>query len=313
MTIPAFYPIGTPGRPWGEAEVATWRSRQAVQRSYEADVLGRVDALRARLDVSEYGRLDVPPDSYPLFAIRSRSWRDELPCVLVTGGVHGYETSGVHGALQFVERHAASYDGRANLVVVPCVSPWAYERVHRWNAAALDPNRSFRRDSPVPESAALMRLVAPFRDRVLVHVDLHETTDSDESEFRPALAARDGAAYEPGEVPDGFYLVDDSEHPQPAFQQAIIAAVAKVTHIAPADAKGEIIGSPMVAPGVIEYALTRLGLCASITDAPYKTTTEVYPDSPRATPEQCNAAQATAVCSAIDFALAHHAGTPAAR
>ena len=135
-----------------------------------------------------------------------------------------------------------------NLLVAPCVSPWGYERIHRWNTDAIDPNRSFRDDSPAQESAALMRLVAPLRDRVLVHIDLHETTDSDESEFRPALAARDGKPFEPGEIPDGFYLVDDTEHPQPAFQQAIIAAVEKVTHIAPADANGEIIGSPVVAP-----------------------------------------------------------------
>ena len=304
-TSQSTYPIGTPGRPWGEAEVAAWQSRQRVQRSYRDDVLAAVDALRSRFDVIPYGQLDYPPDSYPLLAIRSRDWRDALPCVLVTGGVHGYETSGVHGALQFVDRHAADYAGRANLMVVPCVSPWGYERIHRWNMRALDPNRSFRDNSPAQESAALMRLVAPFRDRVLVHVDLHETTDTDESEFRPALAARDGVAYVPGEIPDGFYLVDDSEHPQPAFQQAIIDAVAKVTHIAPADARGEIIGSPVVGPGVIAYALKALGLCAGITDAPYKTTTEVYPDSPRATPEQCNAAQVAAVCAAIDYALQH--------
>jgi hypothetical protein len=110
-------------------------------------------------------------------------------------------------------------------------------------------------------------------------------------------------AHVPGEIPDGFYLVDDSAQPQPGFQQAVIAAVAKVTHIAPADSRGEIIGSTMVAPGVIEYAFTQLGLCASITNARFKTTTEVYPDSPRATPEQCNAAQVAAVCAAIDFAL----------
>jgi hypothetical protein len=61
----------------------------------------------------------------------------------------------------------------------------------------------------------------------------------------------------------------------------------------------------MVAPGVINYPLKQLGLCASITHAPYKTTTEVYPDSPRSTPEQCNAAQVAAVCAAIDFALSH--------
>jgi hypothetical protein len=46
-------------------------------------------------------------------------------------------------------------------------------------------------------------------------------------------------------------------------------------------------------------------LCAGITNAPYRTTTEVYPDSPRATPEQCNAAQVAAVRAAIDYALRH--------
>lgn len=303
-TPPAPYPIGTPGQPWGAAEVAVWLSRQIRQRSYETDVLSAIERLRARYEVVPYGCLDYPPDSYPLFALKNRDWRGELPCALVTGGVHGYETSGVHGALQFVERHAADYAGRINLLVAPCVSPWAYERIHRWNAQAVDPNRSFRDNSPAQESAALMRLVAPLRDRVLVHIDLHETTDSDESEFRPALAARDGVAYVPDEIPDGFYVVGDSENPQPEFQQAVIAAVANVTHIAPADRNGEIIGSPVMAPGVIHYAFKRLGLCAGITNAPYTTTTEVYPDSPRASPEQCNAAQVAAVRAAIDFALA---------
>jgi hypothetical protein len=79
----------------------------------------------------------------------------------------------------------------------------------------------------------------------------------------------------------------------------------KVTHNAQADARGENIGSPDVCPGVIAYALKSLGLCAGMTDAPYKTTTEVYPDSPRATPAQCNAAQVAAVCAAIDYALQH--------
>ncbi len=219
--------------------------------------------------------------------------------------MHGYETSGVHGALQFIEHHAADYSGRVNLLVAPCVSPWAYERIHRWNPDAVDPNRSFRDGSPAEESAALMRLVAPVGDQIILHIDLHETTDTDESEFRPALAARDGKPFEPGEIPDGFYLVDDTEHPQPDFQQAIIEAVESVTHIAPADHSGELFGSPVAARGVIQYPLTHLGLCASITGAPYRTTTEVYPDSPRVTAAQCNAAQVTAVCAAIGYALAH--------
>jgi hypothetical protein len=261
----------------------------------------RIERLSTRFDVLEYGHLDHPPDRYRLLALCSRGWREELPVVLVTGGVHGYETSGVHGALQFLEQSEA--DPRYNLLAVPCVSPWAYERIHRWNANAADPNRSFREGSAVPESAALLRLVAPLRGRVLLHVDLHEITDSDETEFRPALAARDGKSFEPGVIPDGFYLVDDSENPQPGLQRAIIDAVARITRIAPADDRNEIIGSPLVAPGVIEYPLRELGLCAGITGARYTTTTEVYPDSPRATPQQCNAAQVAAVCAAIEYAL----------
>lgn len=305
MTIQNSYPVGTPGQPWGPSEVAVWLSQQTCKRSYAADVLSVIERLRTRFDVIEYGRLDYAPDAYPLFAIRSREWRDELPLVLVTGGVHGYEASGVHGALQFLEQHAADYAGRVNLLVAPCVSPWGYERIHRWNADAVDPNRSFRDNSPAQESADLMQLVAPLCDRVLVHIDLHETTDTDESEFRPALAARDGVESVSDEIPDGFYLCGNSENPQLEFQQAVIAAVAKVTHIAPADAKGEIIGSPVVAPGVIVYAYRQLGLCAGITNARYTTTTEVYPDSSRATAGQCNAAQVAAVCAAIDFALAN--------
>lgn len=299
----AAYPIGTPGIPWGEAERAAWLSRQARHRSYGNDVVSAIERLSARFAVEEYGQLSYPPDRYRLFAVRNRNWHDQLPVALVTGGVHGYETSGVHGALQFLDRHAAAYAGQINLIVAPCVSPWAYERIHRWNANAIDPNRSFRENSLAEESAALMRLVGPLRGRFLLHIDLHETTDTDESEFRPALAARDGNAFEPGTIPDGFYLVDDSENPQPAFQRAIIDAVGKVTHIAPADATGRIIGSDVVAPGVIRYAMRQLGLCAGITGARYTTTTEVYPDSPRATPEQCNTAQVAAICAGIEFAL----------
>jgi hypothetical protein len=305
MNDQAFYPIGTPGQPWGAAEKADWLSRQVRHRSYADEVVSVIERLRTRFDVEEYGRLQYGDESFPLFAIRSRDLSDDRPLALVTGGVHGYETSGVHGALRFLDKHADDFAGRIDLLVAPCVSPWAYERIHRWNPDAIDPNRSFRDNSPAGESAALMQLVAPVRERVVMHIDLHETTDTDESEFRPALAARDGKPFEPDGIPDGFYLVDDSERPQPGFQQAVIEAVARVTHIAPADANGQIIGSPVVAPGVIRYPLKKLGLCAGITDAPYKTTTEVYPDSPRATPEQCNAAQAAAVCAALEFVLAH--------
>jgi hypothetical protein len=304
MNAPHFYPIGTPGQAWGVTELTQWRVRQQRQRSYTDDVLAVVLGLSERFDVVPYGEVAYADSHFALQALRSRNWQSRLPTVLVTGGVHGYETSGVHGALRFVQAHAESYAGRVNLLVVPCVSPWAYEHIQRWNFDALDPNRSFREASPAQESAALMRLIGPLRGTFTAHVDLHETTDTDESEYRPAVAARDGTPFEPCTIPDGFYLVDDTRNPQPAFQQAVLQAVARLTHVAPADAQGGIIGSALVAPGVIAYDMQGLGLCASITGARYTTTTEVYPDSPRATPQQCIAAQVAAVCAALDFVCA---------
>ena len=304
MINDAAYPIGTPGHAWGDAERNQWRARQSRLRRYDQDVAPRVEALADRFERLVYGQLNYAGETYTLYALKSRDWNSALPTALVTGGVHGYETSGVMGALAFLETRADDYAGRVNLLVVPCVSPWGYERIHRWNYDAIDPNRSFRADGPSREAAQLIALVAPLVGQFALHIDLHETTDSDESEFRPALAARDGKTSEPGLIPDGFYLVTDTENQRLPFQQAIISAVAAVTHIAPADDAGEIIGCPVLVHGVIEYPQREYGMCAAITGAPYTTTTEVYPDSPQATQRQCNDAQVAAVCAALDYALA---------
>ena len=304
MTDVVAYPVGTPGRAWGEAELDQWRARQVRHRRYDQDVLPRIAALADRFERIAYGQLDYAGESYPLYALRSRAWDASLPAALITGGVHGYETSGVMGALAFLETRSADYAGRVNLLVAPCVSPWGYERINRWNFEAVDPNRNFRPDGPSREATSLIALVQPWLGQFRLHIDLHETTDSDESEFRPALAARDGKPFEPGTIPDGFYLVADAEDPQLAFQQAIVTAVEAVTHIAPPDEGGEIIGCPAVAHGVITYPQRDYGMCPVITGAPYTTTTEVYPDSPRATPQQCNDAQVAATCAALDFVLA---------
>jgi hypothetical protein len=298
------YPIGIAGQPWAAAEIAQWRDQQTRQRSYAQDVLKPLQALRSEWDVFNYGELAYGSEHFPLMAARSRAWRDDLPHVLITGGVHGYETSGVQGALRFLQTEGQHYAANFNLLVVPCVSPWSYERIQRWNADAVDPNRSFRAEPSAclaPESRALVQLVQTLKTPFVAHVDLHETTDTDESEFRPALAARDGKAFEPCAIPDGFYLVADTARPHIAFQQAIIAAVKRITHIAEADAQACLIGSPEIARGVIQYDMQSLGLCASITSARYTTTTEVYPDSPRTSPEQCVLAQVAAVCAGLDF------------
>lgn len=300
------YPIGTKGQSWGEAEKAAWLASMTVKRSYLEEVATKIHALSDRFDVSQYGALSYDETRFPLLCIKTRQWDNAKPTLLISGGVHGYETSGVHGALQFVDTKAEHYSQWFNIVVAPCVSPWGYEVINRWNPTATDPNRSFYADSPTEESAALMALVASLETPIFAHIDLHETTDSDESEFRPALAARDGLEYIEGYIPDGFYTVGDTEKPATAFQTAIIDSVRTVTHIAPPDDNNQIIGSDVVQEGVIEYPTKKLGLCAGLTDADFVSTTEVYPDSDKVTAQECNDAQVAAIVGGVEYLLAQH-------
>ena len=295
---------------WGAVEKVHWLSQQLIKRCYQQEVVTKIQQLADRFDVNQYSALSYDPSKYPLYLVKNKAWNNELPVILVTGGVHGYETSGVQGAIRFLETQAENYSKQFNFIVAPCISPWGYETINRWNPYCVDPNRSFytanldletAHQQVSEEANSLMKALAGMGHNYLAHIDLHETTDSDNNEFIPALNARDGKVSNIRETPDGFYLVDDSDNSQPDCAKHIIEAVSNITHIAPADEQGCIIGSPVVQEGVINYTLESLGLCAGVTNAKYRITTEVYPDSPKANPEICIQAQVTSVTSLLEY------------
>lgn len=335
MSEENFFRIGSLGVPWGDTEKASWKAEVGIaKRSYKEDVLNKLDTLKENFDVEQYGALSENPDKYPLFCIRTRNFpeagaerNDKKPCILVTGGVHGYEKSGVQGALLFAQEKMLSYADRFHILVCPCVSPWGYECIQRWSPSTVDPNRSFY-DTPekclCEEGAALKKLVDRFGLNLsdeslniskgcLMHTDLHETTDTDASEFRPAKAARDGETKKPNtHIPDGFYLVGDTPSVScsegrnvVAWYNAIMDAVREVTHLAPPDSEGNILGEPVRkdAEATITLPTRELHLCASVTRAPFAVTTEVYPDSTsrNVTEDQCNRAQMAVVVGGLDF------------
>lgn len=291
--------------PWGIEEKNTWFKAQELKRSYHAEVVTRILTLDDSFEVKQYGALSLDPTRYPIYLVKSKNIDSQKRSILITGGVHGYETSGVHGAIDFMAKAAQKYAESFNFICAPCISPWAYETINRWNNWAIDPNRSFRPESPAEECKFFLDAIVELKVDVFAHFDLHETTDTDNSVFRPALEQRDAKPQELSEIPDGFYVVGDSAKPQSGFQQAIIASVKKVTHIAPADERGMIIGAPLESDGVINYDLKKLFLCAGFSDAEYTTTTEVYPDSPLVTDEICNQAQVAAICGGLDYILSH--------
>lgn len=287
--------------PWGQAEKDHWFKEQTIKRSYNDDVLIKVEKLKSTLDVIRYGALSYNLDRYPLYFIKTRNFDKNKKTILITGGVHGYETSGVHGALAFMQNEVLKYTGTFNFICFPCISPWGYETINRWNPLAVDPNRSFRENSPAEECSYFLAAMQSEGKEVFAHFDLHETTDTDNTVFRPMLAKRDGKPEKHSEIPDGFYLVGDSANPQPEFQKAIIDNVRKVTHIAPSDKDGNIIGDRAEQDGVINYDKKKLFLCGGFSNAEYITTTEVYPDSPKATDAICIEAQLAALKGGLDF------------
>ena len=303
MNTNDIYPIGKPNKKWDDNYKALWLSKQNIKRSYNDEVLLKLKPLKEHFDVTQYGALSYAPEKYPLFILMNKKVDEKKPFVLITGGVHGYETSGVQGAIRFLEDEALKYSEHFNLLVAPCISPWGYETINRWNPYTVDPNRSFRKDGEAEEALLLMAYLKALNINVTVHIDLHETTDTDNSEFRPALAARDNIHQPHWDIPDGLYLVGDTDKPSHDFQTAIINGVSKVTHIAPSDKDGKIIGVKSTQNGVINYEISKLGLATGMTDCTYSTTTEVYPDSPKVDDENCIKAQVAAVTSGLDYVL----------
>jgi len=304
MNQPSHYHIGSIGQPWSSDEKAQWHTQQQVKRSYAQQVLASLKDCSSSLEKIQYGTLQYTQTDYPLMVLKSTHWKADRPNILITGGVHGYETSGVHGALHFATEEIKAYQDSFNFIIVPCVSPWGYETINRWNPQAIDPNRSFYKNSPASEARQLMDYLASLAVEFMLHIDLHETTDTDNSEFRPALMARDAIDIKYSEIPDGFYLVGDSQKPQPDFQKSIIERVQQVTHIAPCDEAQCLIGVPLAQFGVVNYEARQLGLCMGVTEAPYVTTTEVYPDSVNTDDNNCMLAQVSVICAGLDY-LSH--------
>ena len=101
------YAIGTPGQPWQDSEKTQWLNAQVIKRSYFEQVVDKAQKIATMpiiselLDLIQYNELAYKnvingASDYPLLAFKSKNWDDEKSTVLVTGGVHGYETSGIH-------------------------------------------------------------------------------------------------------------------------------------------------------------------------------------------------------------------------
>ncbi|MBV8061396.1 MAG: succinylglutamate desuccinylase/aspartoacylase family protein [Alphaproteobacteria bacterium] len=282
--------------PWNDEEKRAWLLRQTIQRSYNRDVVKRVRKLsKQKFEISEYGsikldaNLPVDPDlrkdkglkpspkDLPLLRVRSKNWNPDNPTVLITGGVHGYEPSGIVGAMRVLEELSAEFEGKVNFVVYPCVSPIGYEINHRWTQKTDDPNRHFYEGTKVEEAKLLIEDLQKLNLNFDASADLHETNNRD-IELREERAARDGTVPHEGEeiIPVGFYLCVTKQEDVDTGRKIVDAVRDGGTQICTDE---KILGYPSHG-GVIAVDDLK-GLCQGFaaTMSKFAMTTEIYPEA----------------------------------
>jgi hypothetical protein len=308
---------------WKEEDKVAWLKKQRFQRSYLDQVLTRIDQLKdagGPIVVRQYGNLSLQgrevivvsgttlsaeeyKNRYPLFYVEAGDVTNGKPTIIVTGGTHGYEESGVYGALEFLEKDVVDYVDHFNFLVFPCLSPFSYEVNQRWTHDAWDPNRSFDRSKPyVPEAQLVMDVLDKTHERMrrdfAAAVDLHETPDRDKV-MMPPQYERYGLSLSSDDIliPNGYYLISHAANKDPQMATRIVDWVRKVTPIAP---DPEIHGDKNEAGVVVSRGSdpTHQGLNQHYmkTLADNSFTTEIYPEihpEPQGSQEAIAAQRAT--------------------
>ena len=194
------YHIGTAGTKWGLKEITQWRSERVKSRSYAEEVIAKLEQLKSAFDVFEYGALLRGRSiSHP---VRGQNQRvDARQAVRARNGrrarVRDQRRAG---------RAAVPHGGsRRRVRCQGCEHPGGAVRVTvglRAHPAVEPRGRGPEPLLPLPRRRGGVRLPGGGEPREASPVlrpgswrrcnNLHETTDTDETEFRVAKAARDG-------------------------------------------------------------------------------------------------------------------------
>lgn len=295
---------------WSEAEINAWRDgviRLGKVRDYAVILQSLQDACKhSSFSLTEYGR-DKSGNAF--FYASSPIPSPDKANFLITAGVHGYEPSGVLAAIEFIRDHATAYVDRFNLVVFPCISPWAFEYDQRWSTDALDTNRMFfDTGSRVIECTAFMTALRSLEMRFVGAIDLHETRDIDihlneirDRRFGITMPADQTYA----SVPNGYYVIVSKTHPNPEDDPQFrygCAVVKSVKQASPLASDPVLLGHAENRGGVASMAPTPGTMRTFLAGhSDHVAVTEAYPDHPEMTPRLTVVAQLKALEGALQF------------
>ncbi len=298
---------------WSEAQKYAWYlgvDAQGNIRDYQADVVSRLMRLPANVHTLEsYGTIHTPHEDYDALRVTVGDVRNGKPNILITGGVHGYEPSGVEAAIRFLEEDAPRLSDQFNFIVYPCISPWGYEYDQRWNWQAEDVNRNFSDSKDIvqiDECVAFMTSIKSEGAVFAAAIDLHETNERDK-DLRVLRAERFGSEMPTTEqinaMPQGFHLMINQGRMewqtelQREFAQSIVNRVSEISPIAPEQKILDIVndGGILISPpkaGLMRHYLGAYARLVAVTEV-----------CPAAHHEQAVQTQLAAIYGALDHVL----------
>jgi hypothetical protein len=141
----------------------------------------RLEEEMAEVAAREGGRLAEAGrvDGYPILWLEFPGARPDAPRIWMSAGIHGEEPGSVEGCRAFLREALPRWRRHFAFTVLPCLSPYGWERGWRHDARGRDPNRLFRHPEEPLVASVRRALAAGPRPRFAI--DMHE--DSDFSAF----------------------------------------------------------------------------------------------------------------------------------
>jgi hypothetical protein len=152
--------------------VETKAMKEVVSR-FAREVEPKLSRLKG-CSVDQIARVDYGGASWPILCIRSARWDVASPTVLISAGLHGDETAGVHAALAFVAGDRREFDAALQFVVFPCLNPSGFDAGTLRTQSGANLNRLFGIGSAQPEVRAIEDWLRMQARRYRMTFDLHE-------------------------------------------------------------------------------------------------------------------------------------------
>jgi len=191
------------------------KKRATVKRSFTREVVQPLKKYASGHRLIKAGRVTTDAGAYSIYAVLTSNHSGDLPCIILSAGIHGEEPAGVYALLEFLNRDIARYMDHFSFLVLPCLNPYGFIRGVRYGSHAADLNRSFDNGAGLPEISALKDLLQQFSGPYRLAIDLHETDT-----YMPR-----GKAFSVENIPAGFYLYETTPSGQPVLGPVILKAL----------------------------------------------------------------------------------------